>query len=249
MPLASRRPSLAVQIHPLDEDPSEAASQHSPGSFTSSFPPMSSDNDLLDKTPTTTTTTNYAPNHKSYVAPQPSIRLLFSFTTKADIPVLAPAILTAISAAGIPPFMTIVIGQIFDAFARFPLTPNPSAAAKDSLLQDVGMSAIQLAALSGGTFLLNATISALWIWFGERHVLRLRRSVYDAVSNRHMEWFDLGAGAEQGAKDETVGAGGLMAKFARSAHFPFLNSPMLTIAIHHTEIQTTFDSQQPSTWA
>ena len=45
--------------------------------------------------------------------------------------------------------------------------------------------------------------------------MRLRRLVYGAVASREMEWFDLGAGADPGEGEESVGAGGLMAKFAR----------------------------------
>jgi ATP-binding cassette, subfamily B (MDR/TAP), member 1 len=156
-----------------------------------------------------------APPTEPYVPPQPSFRLLFSLIVRGDAIILAPAILAAVCAAAMPPLMTVVIGQAFDTFARFPLTSNPSQEARADLLHSIGLVAIYLTAIAAGTFFLSGALSALWIWYGERTVMRLRRLVYGAVASREMEWFDLGAGAESGEGQESVGAGGLMAKFAR----------------------------------
>jgi ATP-binding cassette subfamily B (MDR/TAP) protein 1 len=109
--------------------------------------------------------------------------------------------------------MAIFVGQAFDTFARFPLTPNPPPEARADLLHGIGLVALYLGAIAAGVFFLSGALSAFWTWFGERTVMRLRRLVYTAVASREMEWFDLGAGADQG--EENVGAGGLMAKFAR----------------------------------
>jgi len=155
------------------------------------------------------------PPSEPYVAPQPSFRLLLSLTTRSDAIILLPAILAAVAAAAMPPLMTIVVGQAFDTFARFPLTSNSSPEARADLLHGIGLVALYLAAIAAGTFCLSGAISALWIWFGERTVMRLRRLVYASVASREMEWFDLGAGADLGEGEESVGAGGLMAKFAR----------------------------------
>lgn len=155
------------------------------------------------------------PPSEPYVAPQPSFRLLLSLTTRSDAIILLPAILTAVCAAAMPALMAIVVGQAFDAFARFPVSSDPSPAARADLLHDLGLVALYLAAISAGVFLLSGALSALWIWFGERTVMRLRRIVYTAIASREIEWFDLGAGADLGEGEESVGAGGLMAKFAR----------------------------------
>lgn len=150
-----------------------------------------------------------------YVPPQPSFRLLLSLTTRSDAIILIPAVLAALCAASMAPLMTVVVGQAFDTFARFPLTSKPSQQDRADLLHGIGLVAIFLAAIAAGTFLLSGALSALWIWFGERTVMRLRRRVYAAVASREMEWFDLGAGADAAQGEESVGAGGLMAKFAR----------------------------------
>jgi len=155
------------------------------------------------------------PPSEPYVPPQPSFRLLLSLTARNDAIILVPAILAAAFAAAMPPLMTVVVGQAFDTFARFPLTSTPSQEARADLLRGIGLVALYLAAIAAGTFFFSGALSALWIWFGERTVMRLRRLVYGAVASREMEWFDLGAGADPGEGEESVGAGGLMAKFAR----------------------------------
>src|SRR5262245_33446373 len=71
--------------------------------------------------------------------PVPSFRLLFSLIPGRYIGLLLlPAMASSIIAGGIAPFMTYVIGQAFDSFAKYPLTPNPPQSDKDALLHGVG---------------------------------------------------------------------------------------------------------------
>lgn len=158
--------------------------------------------------------------------PQPSIRLLFSLISRRQFFILViPAILSSVISGGIAPFMTYVIGQSFDAFAQFPLTPNPPQAAKDQLLRDVGRAALELVGLAAGALALSSITSSLWIWTGEHNVMALRKRVYEAVTQKEMLWFDTKMGADgtvQSAEDEQgpLGAGGLMAKFTRCVSSP-----------------------------
>ncbi|CAA7263408.1 unnamed protein product [Cyclocybe aegerita] len=151
----------------------------------------------------------------------PSIRLLFSLISRRHLLILLiPAICSSIIAGGIAPFMTYVVGQAFDAFAQFPLTPNPPQSAKDQLLRDVGIAALQLIGLAVGSLALGSLTSFLWIWTGEINVMALRKTVYEAVTEKDMVWFDMHMGATEGsvqAADDQgpIGAGGLMAKFTR----------------------------------
>ena len=151
--------------------------------------------------------------------PQPSLRLLFSLISQRDVyTLLLPAIATSIIAGGVAPFMTHVVGQVFDAFAEFPLT-GATSQEKSTLRHDVGIAAVELVALAAGAIALGSITSALWIATGERNVMRLRRKVYDAVTTREMEWFDTKMGADDSVMttegDGPVGAGGLMAKFTK----------------------------------
>ncbi|KAF9531240.1 P-loop containing nucleoside triphosphate hydrolase protein [Crepidotus variabilis] len=150
---------------------------------------------------------------------QPSIRLLFSLLSRRHaLFLLCPAILSSLVAGGIAPFMTLVVGQAFDAFAKYPLTPNPPQSAKDALLRGVGMAAIELVGLAVGSLALGSLTSCLWIWTGEVNVLAVRKQVYEGVTGKEMVWFDTHMGAsdsQMAGEDGPIGAGGLMAKFSR----------------------------------
>ncbi|KAJ7097851.1 P-loop containing nucleoside triphosphate hydrolase protein [Mycena belliarum] len=153
-------------------------------------------------------------------APAPSLRLLFSLIPRRQrLLLLAPAIASSLVAGAIAPFMTLVIGQAFDAFAKFPLTPSPPQSAKDALLHSMATAAFELIGLAVGSVALSSVMSSLWIWTGEHNVMALRKRVYAAVTQKDMVWFDTKMGAEgsiQSAEDHApLGAGGLMAKFTR----------------------------------
>jgi ATP-binding cassette subfamily B (MDR/TAP) protein 1 len=103
--------------------------------------------------------------------------------------------------------MTYVIGQAFDAFAKFPLDPNPPQDARNALLQSVGMAALELLGLAVGSIALGSVTSSLWIWTGERNTMVLRKAIYHSISKKEMAWFDNHLNEQN--------AGGLMAKFTR----------------------------------
>ncbi|PSR75789.1 hypothetical protein PHLCEN_2v8906 [Hermanssonia centrifuga] len=152
--------------------------------------------------------------HEPPAGPNPSIRLLFSFLSRHDLLFLvAPAVFCSACSGAVAPFMTLVIGKVFDSFANFPLTPHPPESAKHQLLHDVGMTAIELIGLAIGTLTvkLSATLmSSLWIWTGERNLLAIRKHVYKSVTRKDLLWFDTKCEDSTG-----LGAGGLMAKFAK----------------------------------
>ncbi|KAI5891119.1 uncharacterized protein SCHCODRAFT_02504318, partial [Schizophyllum commune H4-8] len=126
---------------------------------------------------------------------------------------LLPALLSSIIAGGVAPFKTYVIGQSFNVFVQFPLTPNPPQSAKDALMHTVGINALELLGLAVGSIALgsialSSLTSCLWIWTGERNVLGFRRRVYAAFAHKPIAWFDTTV-----ARGE--GAGGIMATSAR----------------------------------
>lgn len=120
--------------------------------------------------------------------------------------------------------MTFVVGESFNAFANFPTSPNPSQSAKNSLLHGVGLAALELVGLAAGALALSSITSSLWIWTGERNLRAVRKKVYAAVTQKDMVWFDTKMGAEDSVQvvegDGPLGAGGLMAKFARCVKWP-----------------------------
>jgi ATP-binding cassette subfamily B (MDR/TAP) protein 1 len=148
------------------------------------------------------------------------MKLLFSLLpTRTLLLLVLPAVCFSMVAGGTAPFMTHVIGQNFDAFAAFPLSPNPPDSAKSALLLAVGLVALQLIGLAVATLALSSITSSFWIWIGEYNVKAVRQLVYETVSRKEMVWFDMKTGTEgevQSTDDKgPLGAGGLMARFAR----------------------------------
>ncbi|KAF7294849.1 hypothetical protein MIND_01022800 [Mycena indigotica] len=177
-----------------------------------------------DASPRSSISSEKLPQHIPPPVPQmrtPSLRLLFSqISPRHRLLLLVPAIASSLIAGAIAPFMTLVIGQAFDAFARFPRTPNPPQSAKDTLLHSMAIAAFELIGLAVGSVVLSSVMSSLWIWTGEQNVRAVRRRVYSAVTQKDMVWFDTKLGTEgtvQATDEEhgPLGAGGLMAKFAR----------------------------------
>lgn len=124
----------------------------------------------------------------------------------------------SVVAGGVAPFMIHVIGQVFDAFARFPLT-DATSQDKSVLRHDVDIAVIELVALAAGAIALESVTSTLRIATGEQNVVRLRKKLYEAVTTREMEWFDTKMVAEDSVitieGNGLVSAGGLMAEFAK----------------------------------
>ncbi|KAG8877670.1 hypothetical protein FRB97_003197 [Tulasnella sp. 331] len=187
------------------------------------------DIEVAAATPTAATTTNSTtelsplPPQPAWTPPAPSFSLLFSYLTRRDVyTLLLPAILVSLVSGGVAPFMTRIIGFTFDAFAAYPLSTLPHDQAKDKLMHDITLGALELLGLSAGTLLLSSLMATLWMWVGERNALRLRKSIYKSVTSREMEWFDLKMGQDDqnqsssSAKEQSdTGAGGMMSKFSR----------------------------------
>ncbi|KAJ3786774.1 P-loop containing nucleoside triphosphate hydrolase protein [Lentinula aff. detonsa] len=156
---------------------------------------------VSEVSPTPTSTPSLSPGTGSF-------KQLFSLlSNRHRFMILLPAIISSVIAGGIAPFMTIVIGQNFNAFAQFPQTPNPPESAKHQLLHDVGIAALELLGLAVGSFVLSAITSSLWIWTGEYNVREVRRRVFGSVVSQEMKWFDMKT------HEDSIGAAGLMAQF------------------------------------
>ena len=160
----------------------------------------------------------------SYKPLQPSLALLFSPMSRRDMfCFFIPAVLISLISGGVAPFMTIAVGQAFDAFAKFPLS-NPTQEDKDKLLRGVGVSALTLLGLAAAALVLSSITSSLWIATGERNLRALRRRAYHVITNKEMVWFDKKMGSDDSVKtadgeDGPIGAGGMMAQFIKYARF------------------------------
>ena len=164
------------------------------------------------------TSTSIPHESDAYSPPTPSVRLLFSLLPRRDLyTFLLPAFLLSVVAGGVAPFMTLVLGNVFEAFAVFARIQSPSSDDRAKLKHDIAIFALELLALAAGALALSSLTSFLWILTGERNSIMIRQKVYASVSSREMTWFDTKMGSENGAQESngSTGAGGLMAKFAR----------------------------------
>ncbi|KAI0298345.1 P-loop containing nucleoside triphosphate hydrolase protein [Multifurca ochricompacta] len=168
--------------------------------------------------PETSTSSLFPHESDLYSPPTPSVKLLFSLLSRRDLYfIIIPALLLSAIAGGVAPFMTLVLGDVFETFAKFTRISSPSPDDRASLRHDIAISSLELLALAVGALALSSLTSFLWITTGERNAMAIRQKVYASVSGREMTWFDTKMGTEDGSQtdpDRTTGAGGLMAKFA-----------------------------------
>jgi ATP-binding cassette, subfamily B (MDR/TAP), member 1 len=141
-------------------------------------------------------TTTHPPQPNATHPQTPLIRLLFSLIPRHRFLILTvPAMLCSMASGGIAPFMTIVIGQAFNAFAQFPSSSSATAVEKSTLIEKVGISCLELIALAVGSIALGSLTSCLWIWVGETNAMNVRKAVYQSVIGKEMAWFDAHMGA------------------------------------------------------
>ena len=154
---------------------------------------------------------------------RPTFRGLFALSQPRDLLVhLLPAFACSVAAALVQPYMSIVIGEAFAVFVKYPSdTTLITAADNAALLSGVRETTIKLTAVGAFAVVLNYAKGVLWMRHGEVVADRLRKTMYEGVQNKGMDWFDLGMGMrEEEVEDgEAVGAGGLMAKFTRLVNY------------------------------
>lgn len=160
---------------------------------------------------------------------KPTIKLLFSLSTKKDkLTLLLPAVLFSLAAGMIPPIMTFMLGAAFDVFAAHQIAlaeamlESDLNIANNTLKTDMTVVAVKLVALGIAAVAANTAALAIWLIHGERATMRLRRLVFKGVVAKPMAWFDLGMGKRHSAEnedgdaeEESESSGGLMGRFAR----------------------------------
>jgi ATP-binding cassette subfamily B (MDR/TAP) protein 1 len=158
------------------------------------------------------------PEHPMATPIRPTFRGLFALSTRRDIVLdLLPAVLLAGAASVVQPFMSLVIGDLFQDFEDYPLiTTAATSTQRDTLTSLTTTSCIKLLVAGGYAVLINYLKGVMWARHGETIVSRLREAVFVGVQNKPMEWFDLGMGLkDEDETSESIGAGGLMAKFTK----------------------------------
>lgn len=150
-----------------------------------------------------------------------SLVLVFSTLSRRDALFLIPGIVLAVVSGVIPAIMAKIIGEAFNSFAYFNPTNLPiadvSEESKHHLRAATFRSVWQLCLLGISTMVLSTVMVSNWIVIGEKVARGWRLKVYEGFGSKDMRWFDKDlkekAGQDEGSGG--VGAGGIMAKFAR----------------------------------
>lgn len=244
--LENKRSDVATTLQDLPYSTSPSLPQYSYESRRSSATSYQDDKIIIESStpePTSSTKSTFSsspqkPSSSTSLqqSPElkPSLKLLYSLLTRRDFIILVlPAVTLSILSGALPPLMTKVLGNAFNAYTAFNPSSLPvdqiSKEAKDLLMKKILRSVWQLCALAAGTMILSTSMISVWICIGEKNARRLRENLYQKISERKMEWFDGGMGLDleqEGESEKTdgteessgggsVGAGGLMSKFAR----------------------------------
>jgi ATP-binding cassette, subfamily B (MDR/TAP), member 1 len=99
-------------------------------------------------------------------------------------------------ADGVTPFMTLVLENVFNTFAKILYIKLPTSSDRANLKHDIATSTLELLALAAGTLALSSLMSFFWSMIGQRNSLMIRQKVYSSVSSCEMAWFDTKMGAE-----------------------------------------------------
>lgn len=153
-----------------------------------------------------------------------SVRLMYATLPKRYLPLAILAVGLSVCSGAIQPLMTRIIGDAFDAFAAFNPTSLPNdqipQERRDALMSAIATSIWRLCALGVGTMILSTSMISAWIALGERVASALRVQVYNSCDQKRLHWYDCDMGSKSTGQEDSsegtgIGAGGLMARFAR----------------------------------
>ncbi|MCO5598628.1 hypothetical protein L7F22_052725 [Adiantum nelumboides] len=117
--------------------------------------------------------------------------------------------------------MAKVIGSAFDSFTQYnrdQLSPElVPQSQKDAFMHSIVGVIWKFCALGVGTMILSTSMISLWIVIGERVAKEWRLQTYTKMDENDMSWYEVTLSKNAGVSSigESVGAGGLMAKFSR----------------------------------
>lgn len=160
----------------------------------------------------------------------PALGLILSFTTKFDyFLLLIPGVISSIISGLLPSYMTILLGEAFEAFTLYTLSSG-ELDSKHTLRSSIGSVSLRLLLIGVGSCLLSLLNHALWSIYAARVCERLQTALYNSLSSRPLSWFDNGMRTSQHhllrapPPDESPeadsatssAAAGVMSRFARS---------------------------------
>lgn len=118
---------------------------------------------------------------------KPSWRSIFYFILRVHFIPLAVAVVLAALSGVVIPAVAIILGKIFDVFARY----GSDTITGPVLVEHISWYAVALSVLGVASGILNGGFFAIWISFGELQAKSAREKLFDEMLEREIEWFDL----------------------------------------------------------
>lgn len=116
-------------------------------------------------------------------APPAPWEALFFFTTRSHLTCLLIAFAAALASGGVTPAQSYLLGKAFNAFTN---SESP-----DALLEKVSKSALYLAALGVGSWLVHFVFFSAWLAFGEMQANSARERLFLGMLAKNVEWYDM----------------------------------------------------------
>lgn len=110
-------------------------------------------------------------------------KALFFFTTKSHLTCLFVGLAAALTAGGITPAQSYLLGKAFNAFTN---SDSPSA-----VLTSVTKYAIYLLALGVGSWIVHFVFFSAWLAFGELQANSARERLFLGMLDKEIEWYDM----------------------------------------------------------
>ncbi|OLL24745.1 Alpha-factor-transporting ATPase [Neolecta irregularis DAH-3] len=124
---------------------------------------------------------------------------LFAFITRSDIPILLIAIASSVFSGLSSPALTIVLGRIFEAFSKYSV---PSLLTRAELSQTINNLVLGLVVIGILSWISGFLFIFSWMMFGTRQVVRARKLLFTALSEKNNTWYDLHQDGAAGQLDE-----------------------------------------------
>jgi ATP-binding cassette subfamily B (MDR/TAP) protein 1 len=110
-------------------------------------------------------------------------RALFFFTTKSHLTCFLVGLAAALTAGGITPAQSYLLGKAFNALTN---SSSPSA-----VLKSVTNYTVYLAALGIGSWLVHFVFFSAWLAFGELQANSARERLFLGMLSKEIEWYDM----------------------------------------------------------
>lgn len=123
-----------------------------------------------------------------------SWRMLFSFTKRSHLGILAGALAAAAFVAALRTLLSVILGQIFDLISQF----GQGARTGHSTLADVSTWCLVLVGMGIGSWTANSSFLSLWVVFGELQANEAREQVFSSLLSKQVEWFESLKGGVEG---------------------------------------------------